>query len=74
MAQSNDRREDTQHIDEPDLFLCTNQRTAIQNPAYCSCQFRLHTLVFKKRSNFLNSSPTSKEGALRLLSATRCRF
>jgi len=30
--------------------------------------------VFKKRPNFLNSVPTSTEGALRLLSAPRGRF
>jgi hypothetical protein len=30
--------------------------------------------VFKKRPNFLNSSPTSIEGALRLLSAPSGRF
>jgi hypothetical protein len=30
--------------------------------------------VFKKRPNFLNSAPTSKESALRLLSAPSVRF
>jgi hypothetical protein len=30
--------------------------------------------VFKKRQNFLNSAPTSKEGAMRLLSAPSGRF
>jgi len=30
--------------------------------------------VFKKRPNFLNSAPTSTEGALRLLSAPNGRF
>ena len=33
-----------------------------------------NTPVFEKRSNFLNSVPTSKEGALRLLSAPSGRF
>jgi len=33
-----------------------------------------NTPVFKKRPNFLNSSPTSTEGALRLLSALSGRF
>jgi len=34
----------------------------------------VNTLVFKKRPNFLNSGPTSEEGALRLLSAPSGRF
>ena len=34
----------------------------------------LNTPVFKKRPNFLNSVPTSTEGALRLLCATTGRF
>jgi hypothetical protein len=34
----------------------------------------LNLCVFKKRLNFLYSSPTSKEGALRLLSAPSGRF
>jgi hypothetical protein len=34
----------------------------------------LNLSVFKKRVNFLNSSPTSKEGALRLLSAPSGSF
>jgi hypothetical protein len=33
-----------------------------------------YTPVFKKRPNFLNSSPTSTEDALRLLSAPSGRF
>jgi hypothetical protein len=33
-----------------------------------------HTPVFKKRPNFLNSSPTSTESALRLLNAPSGRF
>jgi hypothetical protein len=34
----------------------------------------VYTSVFKKMPNFLNSSPTSTEGALRLLSAPSGRF
>ena len=37
-------------------------------------QFFIHTPVFKKRPNFLNSAPTSIEGAIRLLSAPSGRF
>jgi hypothetical protein len=37
----------------------------------CACRIQG---VFKKRPNFLNSSPTSTEGALRLLSAPSGRF
>jgi hypothetical protein len=33
-----------------------------------------YTTAFKKRPNFLNSAPSSKEGALRLLSAPSGMF
>jgi hypothetical protein len=42
--------------------------------AQFSYRIFLNLLVFKKRPNFLNCSPTSTEGALRLLSAPSGRF
>jgi hypothetical protein len=42
--------------------------------AQFSYRIFLNLRVFKKRPNFLNSSPTSKEGALRLLSAPSGTF
>jgi len=44
------------------------------NGAQFSYSIFMNLRVFKKRPNFLNSSPTSKEGALRLLSAPSGRF
>jgi hypothetical protein len=49
-------------------------------PEYLQAAFSIrtlktqHTLAFKKRPNFLNSSPTSIEGALRLLGARSGKF
>ena len=50
------------------FFSPTAYESLLNNP------LNLDTPVFKKRPDFLNSSPTSKEGALRLLSAPSGRF
>jgi hypothetical protein len=48
--------------------------TTFCDGAQFSYRIFLNLRVFKKRSNFLNSSPTRKEGTLRLLSAPSGRF
>jgi hypothetical protein len=55
------------------LLECFLERT-FYDGAQFSYRIFLKLRVFKKRPNFLNSSPTSKEGALRLLGAPRGRF
>jgi hypothetical protein len=55
------------------LLECFLERTLCDGVQFCYSIF-LNLRVFKKRPNFLNSSPTSTEGALRLLSAPSGRF
>jgi hypothetical protein len=50
------------------LLECFLERTFCDGAQF-SYRIFLNLRVFKKRPNFLNISPTSKEGALRLLSA-----
>jgi hypothetical protein len=52
---------------------CFLERTFCDGAQF-SCRIFLNLRVFKKRPNFLNSSPTSTQGALRLLSAPSGRF
>jgi hypothetical protein len=55
------------------LLECFLERT-FSDGAQFSYLIFLNLRVFKKRPNFLNSSPTSTEGAPRLLSAPSGRF
>ena len=55
------------------LLECFLERTFCDGVEFCYRIF-LNLRVFKKRPNFLNSSPTSIESALRLLSAPSRRF
>jgi hypothetical protein len=55
------------------LLECFLERT-FSDGAQFSYRVFLNLRVFKKRPNFLNSSPTSREGTLRLLSAPSGRF
>ena len=55
------------------LLECFLERT-FSDGAQFSYRIFLNLRVFKKRTNFLNSSPTSTEDALRLLSAPSGRF
>jgi len=55
------------------LLECFLERTFCDGAQF-SYRIFLNLRVFKKRPNFLNSSPTSIEGALRLLSAPSGRF
>jgi len=55
------------------LLECLLERIFCDGAQY-SYRIFLNLRVFKKRPNFLNSSPTSREGALRLLSAPSGRF
>jgi hypothetical protein len=55
------------------LLDCFLERTFCDGAQF-SYRIFLNLRVFKKRPNFLNSSPTCIEGALRLLSATSGRF
>jgi hypothetical protein len=55
------------------LLECFLERTFCDGAQF-SYRIFLNFRVFKKRLNFLNSSPTSREGALRLLSAPSGRF
>jgi hypothetical protein len=55
------------------LLECFLERTFCDGAQFCYRNF-LNLRVFKKRPNFLNSSPTSTEGAQRLLSAPSGRF
>jgi hypothetical protein len=55
------------------LLECFLERTFCDGVQF-SYRIFLNLRVFKKRPNFLNSSPTSKEGAQRLLSAASGRF
>jgi hypothetical protein len=55
------------------LLECFLERTFCDGAQF-SYRIFLNLRVFKKRRNFLNSSPTSTEGALRLLSAPSGRF
>ena len=48
--------------------------THFSDGAQFSSRIFLNLRVFKKRQNFLNSAPTSKGGALRLLSVPSGRF
>jgi hypothetical protein len=55
------------------LLKCFLERTFCDGAQF-SYRIFLNLCAFKKRLNFLNSAPTSKEGALRLLSAPSGRF
>ena len=55
------------------LLECFLERTFCDGAQFPYSIF-LNLRVFKKRPNFLNRSPTSTEGALRLLSAPSGRF
>jgi hypothetical protein len=55
------------------LLECFLERTFCDGAQFSSRIFQ-NLRVLKKRKNFLNSSPTNKEGALRLLSAPSGRF
>jgi hypothetical protein len=55
------------------LLECFLERTFCHGAQF-SYRIFLNLRVFKKRPNFLNSAPTSTEGALRLLSAPNGRF
>jgi hypothetical protein len=55
------------------LLECFLERTFCDGAQF-SYRTLLNLRVFKKRPNFLNSAPTSKEGALRLLRAPSGRF
>ena len=55
------------------LLECILERT-FYDGAQFSYRIFLNLRLFKKRPNFLNSSPTSTEGALRLLNAASGRF
>ena len=55
------------------LLECFLERTCCDGVQF-SCQIFLNLRVFKKRLTFSNSSPTSMEGALRLLSSPSGRF
>jgi hypothetical protein len=55
------------------LVECFVERTIYDGTQF-SYRIILNLRVFKKRPNFLNSAATSKEGALRLLSAPSGRF
>jgi hypothetical protein len=55
------------------LLECFLERSFCDGAQF-SYRIVLNICVFKKRPNFLNSSPTSKEGALRLLSVPSGRF
>jgi hypothetical protein len=55
------------------LLECFLERTFCDSAQF-SYRIFLNLRVFKKRPNFLNSSPTSKEGALRLLSTPSGTF
>src|SRR5215469_446420 len=55
------------------LLECFLERTFCDGAQF-SYRIFLNLRVFKKNPNFLNSSPTSTEGALRLLSAPSGRF
>jgi hypothetical protein len=55
------------------LLECFLERTFCDGAQF-SYRIFLNLRAFEKRLNFLNSSPTSKEGALRLLSAPSGRF
>ena len=57
----------------PPLLECFLEHTFCDGAQFFYSIF-LKPRVFKKRPNFLNSSPTSKEGALRLLDAYSGRF
>jgi hypothetical protein len=55
------------------LLECFLEHTFYDGAQFSYRNFLNHR-VFKKRKIFLNSSPTSREGALRLLSAPSGRF
>jgi hypothetical protein len=55
------------------MLECFLKRTFCDGAQFSNRIF-LNLRVFKKRPNFLNSAPTNKEGALRLLSAPSGRF
>jgi len=55
------------------LLECFLERTFCDGPRF-SYHIFLDLRLFKKRPNLLNSAPTSKEDALRLLSAPSGRF
>jgi hypothetical protein len=55
------------------LLECFLERSSCDGVPF-SYRIFLNLRVFKKRPNFLNSAPTSTEGALRLLSALSGRF
>jgi hypothetical protein len=55
------------------LLECFLERTFCDGAQF-SYRLFLNLRVFKKRPNFLNSAPTSTEGALRLLGAPSGRF
>jgi hypothetical protein len=57
----------------PPLLECFLERTFCDGVQF-SYRIFLNLRVFKKRPNFLNSSPTSTEDELRLLSAPSGRF
>jgi hypothetical protein len=54
--------------------LMANTAAQFSSEIYAVMLGTSYTPVFKKRPNFLNSSPTSTEGALRLLGTPSGRF
>jgi hypothetical protein len=64
---------DTQFPTFLPLLECFLERTFCDGAQF-SYRIFLNLRVFRKKQNFLNSSPTSTEGALRLLSAPSGRF